>query len=318
MNNLILALQERYGELHDGHGRHEYQIPCPACGARPAHLSDKPQQPNCQVNTEKYGWKCHSCKAGGAIYISRKGKLVIRATDGTILGEHQTSHQPVRTIPKKDVYEVAHPWVSNPQQGLGAIQSPLTLDMWRKYEKALSGATVRRWGLGFGRVYPGYAPTIVYPVWSGGVAVGFRQRYKGAWRSLKGSKSQLFCTDQHGQFSIQHNQVLVLCESPIEVMLGTQRYPRLGWCAPTNGVNSWKSQFFDLIEAFDPSCLFVAFDNDHAGYRAANKLYHEYGARFEMHRINWAGAPHKYDLRDALSADASNLRRQLVRWTAET
>jgi hypothetical protein len=234
-------------------GRGFYNADCPFCGKEA-----KPGQNH--FGYSERGASCFVC--GNKASLADIAKLLQLDTTGDTLSPR---------TPEPKLKPVAA-WRKNSDKLLAMYQThPHRFAAWQQY-KALSPATVDRFGFGLGRLpfqrkdgtwYLSKTEWLIVPLYEDGQLVGLRGRNRTAhgpkWISATGSQYALW-----GVETVQVGHIVWLCENYVDAAWLMQEHPE--WSAVAiGGATTWKAAWADLLAERQPHTVIVALDNDLAG-----------------------------------------------------
>lgn len=231
----------------------ECWIACPFCGKD----SDNGRKPS-HFSFSQRGYKCFVCGASGGLLALKRhlniGDFVPYRVERK--QKPQEKHRPF-------------PWQKDAKRILGEFEAhPYKIDLWQEY-RFFSFETIRRWHMGAG-VLPScrcHHIRLIYPAFNAnGQIVAFRGRSIecdcAKWLQSAGSRVTLW-----GGSLVQYgkDQVVIVCESPVDAMLAMQEEPGIVAVSSTGGAGTWRDSWTKHLKRQEPARVIVWYDNDLAG-----------------------------------------------------
>lgn len=295
--SFVAGRPDRRGEVH---------VDCPACG-HPARRGKT------HFSFSEQGGHCFSCGHSCSL---------LRLADDLGYRRLATGSLPRRAVlaahapkPAQTATDTPRAWQGHPERILRVFEA--ALDRYRAWwgYKGLDAQSVRRWRLGTGVLPASHCPhrRLIYPVIVAGEIVALRGRQMGCdcagkWLSAGGSKTVLF-----GAERLQSGGVVIVCESPVDVMLAAQVAPEYAAVAGTAGAGTWREEWTAAIRRSDPALVYVVYDHDIAGCPTAEQQ-HAWQAAHPGKPLPRAGGP--FVANELLQAGVRNVH--LHRWPPGT
>lgn len=267
-------------------GLTEYWVPCPYHGERG----------NNSFSFSERGFLCFACGEKGGL-PKLADRLGIRGQTGTV---------PFIRPAIRPASPTVYPWQQDPHVLEKFWPVP---DVAAKYCLAhgLRWPTIRRFKLGYG-----YLPAcrcnhkrLIVPIFEDGQLTAIKGRAIHAddtdpkWLSAKGSKVALFGGDE-----LYVGCRVIITEAPISAM-ALMQFSSVVAVAGSGGAATWKAEWTERINRFNPRQVEVWFDNDQAGADGGVKLVNDLlDAGLPARMRGWPkGAPAKYDVADFVAAE---------------
>ncbi len=167
-------------------------------------------------------------------------------------------------------------------------------------ERGLTKETIEKHSLGVLNVYRNTWISIPLFNSEGRFIEGYKLRIDPSRQEKSEAKYICYPKGLHIDCPFNYNHLdfnkkeVIICEGELDCMILDQ----LGYNALTSntGANSFKDDYFDLLEPFDE--IIILFDNDQTGLSASENLADKLATKYHLKQISIANIPKEEDLND--------------------